>query len=41
MTPKKYTHIPVLLNEVLELLDPKQNKNYVDSTLGGGGYTEK
>lgn len=41
MTPKQYTHIPVLLNEVLELLDPKQNKNYVDSTLGGGGYTEK
>ena len=32
MTPKQYTHTPVLLNEVLELLDPKQNKNYVDST---------
>lgn len=34
-----YTHIPVLLNEVLTYLEPKQNKNYVDSTLGGGGYT--
>ncbi len=36
-----YTHIPVLLDEVLEYLEPKPNKNYVDATLGGGGYTEK
>lgn len=34
-----YTHVPVLLKEVLTYLEPKQNKNYVDSTLGGGGYT--
>lgn len=36
-----YTHIPVLLQEVLSYLEPKPNKNYVDSTLGGGGYTAK
>ncbi len=41
MTSKQYTHIPVLLNEVLEYLEPKPNKNYVDATLGGGGYTAK
>lgn len=35
-----YTHVPVLLNEVLEILDPKPNQNFVDGTLGGGGYTQ-
>jgi 16S rRNA (cytosine1402-N4)-methyltransferase len=34
-----YHHIPVLLNEVLEYLDPKQNENFIDATLGGGGYS--
>jgi 16S rRNA (cytosine1402-N4)-methyltransferase len=34
-----YTHKPVLLNEVLEILDPKPNQNFVDATLGGAGYT--
>ena len=32
-------HIPVLLNEVIEYLDPKQNQNFVDCTLGAGGHT--
>lgn len=36
-----YTHIPVLENEVLKYLEPKPNNNYVDATLGGGGYTAK
>ncbi len=31
-------HIPVLLNEVLEHLDPKPNDSVVDATLGGGGH---
>jgi 16S rRNA (cytosine1402-N4)-methyltransferase len=35
-----YQHIPVLLEEVLEILKPQPNQNFVDATLGGGGYTE-
>lgn len=33
-------HIPVLLNETIELLDIKANGTYVDMTLGGGGHSE-
>ncbi|MDR0631378.1 MAG: 16S rRNA (cytosine(1402)-N(4))-methyltransferase RsmH [Holosporales bacterium] len=32
-------HVPVLLNEVLEYLDPKDGHAYVDATFGGGGYS--
>ena len=32
-------HIPVLLKEVIEYLDPKPNENFVDCTFGGGGHT--
>lgn len=31
-------HKPVLLQEVLEFLDVKQDKLYIDATLGGGGH---
>lgn len=31
-------HIPVLLEEVLSLLDPKPGDDVVDATLGGGGH---
>ncbi len=34
-----YEHIPVLLKEVIEYLDVSPGKNFVDATLGGGGYT--
>ena len=34
-----YEHIPVLLNEVLEYLNPGPGQNFVDATLGGGGYS--
>ena len=33
-------HVPVLLQEVLDLLNPQTGKVYVDGTLGGGGHTE-
>lgn len=34
-------HIPVLLNEVLRVLEPKENEIFIDGTLGGGGHAEK
>lgn len=34
-----YEHTPVLLNEVLEFLNPGPGENFIDATLGGGGYT--
>jgi 16S rRNA (cytosine1402-N4)-methyltransferase len=38
---KTYEHIPVLLNEVIKYSDPRPNQNFVDATLGGGGYTRE
>ncbi|MBP9686971.1 MAG: 16S rRNA (cytosine(1402)-N(4))-methyltransferase RsmH, partial [Candidatus Doudnabacteria bacterium] len=34
-----YHHIPVLLSEVLTVLNPEPGQLFVDATLGGGGYT--
>ncbi len=31
-------HIPVLTKEVLQYLDPKQNENFIDCTIGQGGH---
>lgn len=36
-----YVHTPVLLHEVITLLDPQPGQNFVDATLGGGGYTRE
>lgn len=33
-------HVPVLLNEVLQYLEPKDGEVYVDATFGAGGYTK-
>lgn len=33
-------HVPVLLREVLELLDPKPGKVFIDCTLGLGGHSK-
>ena len=35
----QYQHHPVLLKEVLAFLEPAKGKNFVDATLGGGGYS--
>lgn len=32
-------HIPVLVDEVIQYLDPKSNENFVDATIDGGGHT--
>jgi 16S rRNA (cytosine1402-N4)-methyltransferase len=32
------SHIPVLLNEVIQYLDPKPNENFIDGTVGEGGH---
>jgi len=34
-----YRHTPVMLKEILEYLQPKPGGNFIDCTLGGGGYT--
>ncbi|PKM87319.1 16S rRNA (cytosine(1402)-N(4))-methyltransferase [Candidatus Falkowbacteria bacterium HGW-Falkowbacteria-2] len=34
-----YEHIPVMLPEVLSLLNPKPGQTIIDCTLGGAGYT--
>lgn len=34
-------HIPVLLKESIDLLDVRENKIYVDATLGGGGHSKE
>jgi len=33
-------HVPVLLNEVVDALQPAEGERYVDGTFGGGGYTQ-
>jgi 16S rRNA (cytosine1402-N4)-methyltransferase len=33
-------HLPVMLDEVLEALSPRDGAHYIDGTFGGGGYSE-
>ena len=37
--PEKTKHKPVLMEQVLQYLQPEPNKVYIDATLGGGGHT--
>lgn len=37
----EYRHIPVLLDEVLEALDPHPGDTFVDCTLGGAGHSRE
>ena len=34
-------HIPVLLNEVMEILKPQKGEFFIDGTFGAGGHSEK
>lgn len=34
-------HIPVLLKETIDCLNPQPNKNFIDCTLNGGGHTKE
>jgi 16S rRNA (cytosine1402-N4)-methyltransferase len=36
-----FTHVSVLVREVIEFLRPESGKRYLDGTLGGGGHAEK
>jgi len=41
MKINNYHHIPVLLDQVIKYLNPQSGQNFIDCTLGGGGYTLK
>lgn len=36
---KQSVHVPVMLNEVMAALSPKNTGIYIDGTFGGGGYS--
>jgi len=35
-----FEHVPVLLNEIMEILNPQPGEVFVDCTLGGGGHSK-
>ena len=37
---ENYSHIPVMLDEVIDVLSPEDGKTYVDCTFGTGGYSQ-
>lgn len=41
MRNAEYPHVPVLPEEVLQYLEPKDGGRYLDGTLGLGGHTER
>jgi 16S rRNA (cytosine1402-N4)-methyltransferase len=34
-------HLPVLAEEVMQMLAPRPGSLHVDGTVGGGGHTER
>ena len=34
-------HMPVMMKEVIEALNVRDNLDYIDATFGGGGYSEE
>ena len=34
-----YSHVPVMLKDIISFLDPKVGGKFIDCTLGGAGYT--
>ena len=39
--PDPVTHVPVMADEVVEMLAPVAGSRHVDATLGGGGHAER
>ena len=39
MSPLSMNHVPVLMAEVIDALQPRDGGRYLDGTFGGGGYT--
>ena len=37
----EFTHIPVMLNEVLKISSPSSGGKFIDCTFGGGGYSKE
>lgn len=41
MTATAFAHTPIMVDEVLELLQPERGGIFVDGTLGGGGHADE
>ena len=41
MNEETLKHTPVLLDEVINAINPQSGKLYFDATFGWGGYSEK
>jgi 16S rRNA (cytosine1402-N4)-methyltransferase len=37
----EFSHIPVMLNEVIKISSPSKGGTYIDCTFGGGGYSKQ
>ncbi len=37
----EFSHVPVMLNEVIKITSPSKGGTYIDCTFGGGGYSKQ